>query len=455
MIVTRKHLPRRAFLRGAGAVMALPFLDAMVPAFAGTTNAAKPAARLGFVYVPNGIIDSSWSPIGEGAAFEFNATMKALAPFRDRTLILSNLAQINGRSFGDGGGDHARAGATWLTGVHPKKTEGADIHAGVSADQIAAREMGKQTQFGSLEIGVEGPSLAGGCDSGYSCAYTNTISWSSDTTPNPMEVNPRALFERLFGDGDSTDAASRLDWMRQRGSVLDFVKGSVDRMETRLGQGDRRKLTEYLEAIRDIERRIQKAEEQNAQTQNAQAKTPVIDLPVSAPAEFVDHARLMMDLMVIAYQTDLTRVVTFMLAHEGSNRSYREIGISDGHHDCTHHQNDPVKISKTIQINTHHVSQFAYLLERMKSTPDGDGSLLDHSMILYGSSIADGNHHTHTNLPLALVGGGSGKLNGGRHLTYANDTPMTNLLLSMLDKAGVVTEKLGDSTGKLEHLSDI
>ena len=449
-MITRKHLPRRAFLRGAGAALALPFLDAMVPAFGGTTSAAARPVRLGFVYVPNGIIESGWKPSGEGSAFEFNSTMKALAPYRDRTLVLSNLAQINGRSLGDGAGDHARAGATWLTGVHPKKTEGADIHSGISADQIAARELSKHTQFGSLEIGVEAPSLAGGCDSGYSCAYTNTISWSSPTTPNPMEVNPRVLFERLFGDGDSTDAASRLEWMKQRGSLLDFVKGSVDRLETKIGQGDRRKLSEYLEAIRDIERRIQKAEEQNATT-----KIPVIDLPVSAPEQFVDHARLMMDLMVIAYQTDLTRVVSFMLAREGSNRSYREIGISDGHHDCTHHQNDPVKISKTIQVNTHHVDQLAYLIDRMKNTPDGDGSLLDHSMILYGSSISDGNQHTHTNLPLALIGGGGGKLKGGRHIRYADETPMTNLLLSMLDKAGVATEKLGDSTGKLQHLSDI
>jgi hypothetical protein len=448
-MMTRKYLPRRAFLRGAGAALALPFLDAMVPAFAGTSNASNPV-RMGFVYVPNGIIESSWAPMGEGAAFEFNSTMKALAPYRDRTLVLSNLAQINGRSFGDGGGDHARAGATWLTGVHPKKTEGADIHAGISADQIAARSLAKHTQFGSLEIGVEAPSLAGGCDSGYSCAYTNTISWSSPTTPNPMEVNPRALFERLFGDSDSTDAASRLEWLRQRGSLLDFVKGSVDRLETRLGQGDRHKLTEYLDAIRDIERRIQKAEEQSAAS-----KMPVINLPVSAPEEFVDHARLMMDLMVIAFQTDLTRVVTFMLAREGSNRSYRELGISDGHHDCTHHQNDPVKIGKTIQVNTHHVNQLAYLIGRMKNTPDGDGSLLDHSMILYGSSISDGNRHTHTNLPLALIGGGNGKLKSARHIRYAYETPMNNLLLAMLDKAGVETEQLGDSTGKLQHLSDI
>ncbi len=451
MMITKKHLPRRAFLRGVGTALALPFLDAMVPAFGATSqSAANPAVRMGFVYVPNGIIESSWLPTTEGANFEFNATMKALEPFRDRTLVLSNLAQINGRSFGDGGGDHARAGATWLTGVHPKKTEGADIHSGISADQIAARAFGKQTQFGSLEIGVEAPSLAGGCDSGYSCAYTNTISWSSPTTPNPMEVNPRALFERLFGDGDSTDAAARMEALKERGSLLDFVKGSLDRLQSRVGSGDRHKLSEYLDAIRDIERRIQKAEEQNASM-----KMPVIQLPVAAPEEFVDHARLMMDLMVVAYQADLTRVVTFMLAREGSNRSYRDLGISDGHHDCTHHQNNAEKIAKTIKINGHHVTQLAYLIDRMKSTPDGDGSLLDHSMILYGSSISDGNRHTHTNLPLALIGGASGKIKSGRHVQYAPETPMNNLLLSMLDKAGVPTEKLGDSTGKLQHLSDI
>jgi hypothetical protein len=451
MIVTGKHLPRRTFLRGAGAMLALPFLDSMSPAFADTSkSAAAPAMRLGFVYVPNGIIQSSWLPQKEGAEFEFNATAKALDPFRDQTLVLSNLAQINGRSLGDGGGDHARAGATWLTGVHPKKTEGADIHSGISADQIAAREFSKHTQFGSLEIGVEAPSLVGGCDSGYSCAYTNTISWSSPTTPNPMEVNPRVLFERLFGDPESTTAAARMESLRQRTSLLDFVKGSVDRLETKIGSGDRRKLTEYLEAIRDIERRIQKAEEQNATLQ-----IPAIDLPLSAPEEFSDHARLMMDLMVIAWQTDLTRVTSFMLAREGSNRNYRAIGISDGHHDCTHHQNDPVKIEKTIKINTYHVQQLAYLIGRLKATPDGDGTLLDHSMLLYGSSINDGNRHTHTDLPLALIGGGYGKLKSGRHIRYAEDTPMTNLLLSMLDKAGVHTEKLGDSTGQLQHLSDI
>lgn len=451
MMITRKHLHRRTFLRGVGTTLALPFLDAMVPAFAAPRlGAAKPAVRLGFLYVPNGIISAGWMPKGDGAGFEFNSTMKALEPFRENTLVLSGLAQIQGRSYGAGAGDHARAGASWLTGVHPKKTEGADLRAGISADQVAARAFGKETQFASLELGVEAPSLAGGCDSGYSCAYTNTISWRNPTSPNPIEVNPRVLFERLFGDGDSTDVKSRLAQMQEQSSILDFVKGGVDRLETKLGSGDRRKLTEYLDAIRDIERRIQKAEEQSASMH-----MPVMDRPAAAPEEFVDHAHLMMDLMVIAYQSDLTRVITMMLAREGSNRSYREIGVDDGHHNCTHHQNDPEKIAKTAKINTHHVEQLAYLVNKMKNTADGDGTLLDHSMLLYGSSLSDGNKHTHVDLPVALVGGGGGALKGGRHIRYPENTPLNNLLVSMLDKSGVPTEKLGDSTGEIEHLSDI
>ncbi len=451
MIVTRKHLPRRLFLRGLGTTLALPFLDAMVPAFAAPRlGATKPVVRLGFVYVPNGIIEAGWAPSGEGAGFEFNTTMKSLAPFRESTLVLSGLAQMQGRSYGDGAGDHARAGASWLTGVHPKKTEGADLRAGISADQVAARALGHETQFASMELGVEAPSLAGGCDSGYSCAYTNTISWRSPTAPNPIEVNPRVVFDRLFGDGDSTDLKSRLAAMQEQSSILDYVKSSVDRLETKLGSGDRRKLTEYLDAVRDIERRIQNAEQQSAST-----ALPVMERPASAPEEFAAHAQLMMDLMVIAYQSDLTRVITLMLAREGSNRSYREIGVTDGHHNCTHHQDDPVKIADTVKINTHHVEQLAYLVNKMKSTPDGEGTLLDHAMLLYGSSLADGNKHTHVELPVAVVGGAAGTVKGGRHLRYPPNTPLNNLLLSMLDKAGVPTETLGDSTGKLEHLSGI
>ena len=424
----------------------------MVPALsAAKDTAANPPVRLGFVYVPNGIIMERWTPMGEGAGFKFAPTMQPLEPLRDHMLVLSGLAQANGNALGDGPGDHARAGATWLTGVHPKKTEGADIHAGVSVDQIAARELGKTTQLGSLEIGLESPTLAGDCDSGYSCAYTNTISWRSPTTPNPMEISPRAVFERLFGDGDSTDPAARLASLDEQRSILDYVAGDVDRLEGGLGASDRGKLSEYLDAIRDIERRIQKAEEQNATS-----KLPIMERPTSIPEAFSDHARLMMDLMVVAYQTDMTRVISCMIAREGSNRSYRSIGVPDGHHSMTHHDGDPVKIEKVVKINHLHAQTFAYLVEKMRSTPDGDGSLLDHSMILYGSSLSDGNRHTHDELPLVLVGGGCGKIKGGRHLRFPKETPMNNLLLTLLFKAGLhPSSKLGDSNGFIEHLTNV
>jgi hypothetical protein len=449
MIITKTALKRRTFLRGFGTALALPLLDSMVPAMAATRlTAAKRPTRLGFVYVPNGIIQKNWLPTAEGTGFEFTPTMQALAPYRDKLVVLSNLAQINGRALGDGPGDHARAGATWLTGVHPKKTEGADIHSGISADQIAARQFSNETQFGSLEIGLEEPQLAGGCDSGYSCAYTNTVSWRTPTTPNPMEINPRNVFERLFGDGDSTDPAARLARMQQDKSILDFVRADVARLEPSLGNRDKSKLNEYLESIRDIERRIQKAEEQNASM-----KMPLMEKPRSIPEDFTDHCKLMSDLMVVAFQTDMTRVVTFMMAREGSNRSYRVIEVPDGHHSVTHHQNNPEKIEKTEKINQYHVQNFAYLIDRLAKTPDGDGSLLDHSMILYGSSISDGNAHTHHDLPLVLVGGGNGQVKGGRHVRYKPLTPMNNLLVAMLDKSGIPAETLGDSTGELGYLS--
>ncbi len=449
MMVTKKHLDRRRFLRGAGAALALPFLEAMRPALAGPGAAARPV-RLGFVYVPNGIIDlkGEWTPQGAGAGFAFAPTMRALEPFREQVLVLTNLAQLNGRALGDGPGDHARAGATWLTGVHPKKTEGAEIHAGISADQLAARELGAATQFASLELGLEAPGLVGNCDSGYSCAYTNTVSWRSASTPLPPEVNPRTLFERLFGDGDSTDAAARRARLSEQRSILDFVLEDAADLKAGLGAKDRSKLSEYLEAVRDIERRIEKAEKQNLQM-------PAMERPAGVPEDFEEHAKLMMDMQVAAFQTDMTRVVTLMLAREGSNRSYRQIGVPDGHHSCTHHDYDPEKIAKTTKINEYHVKMFAYLLGRLKAAEDGDGSLLDRSMILYGSSINDGNKHTHDRLPLVLAGGGGGKIKGGRHLVFPNDTPMNNLLVSMLDKAGVKVQGFGDSTGPLEGLSEL
>jgi hypothetical protein len=447
MIVTRKHLARRSFLRGLGATIGLPFLDAMTPAFAGTAG-AKPAVRMAFVYVPNGIIMDRWTPAAEGPGFEFSPALKALEPFREKTLVLSGLAQVQGRALGDGAGDHARAGATWLTGAHPKKSE-YDIHAGISADQIAAKEFGRATQLASLELGLESPSLAGDCDSGYSCAYTNTIAWRDPTTPLPVEINPRAVFERLFGDGDTTDPAVRLASLKEQGSILDYIRDDVGRLSPGLGARDKGKLEQYLEAIRDIERRIQKAEEQNASV-----KVPVVERPAGIPEEFEDHAKLMMDLLTIAFQADMTRVVTFMMAREGSTRSYRTIGVTEGHHPLTHHAGDQEKIEKVAKINALHVQTFSYLLGKLQSTQDGEGSLLDHSMVVYGSSISDGNAHTHHDLPIVLAGG-AGQIRGGRHVTYPKETPMNNLLISLLGKAGVPAEKLGDSTGQLPELSGV
>jgi hypothetical protein len=451
MMITKKSLDRRLFLRGVGTAIALPLLDSMIPAMAGTALAvAKAPVRLGFVYVPNGIIPKDWLPKTEGAGFEFMPTMKPLEPFRESVLVLSNLAQVNGRALGDGGGDHARAGATWLTGVHPKKTQGGDIHVGISADQVAAKQLGKATQLASLEIGIEEPFLAGGCDSGYSCAYTNTISWRSPATPNPVEISPRVVFERLFGEGGTTDPAVRAKRTQQDRTILDYVLGDLARMRTGLGIRDKNKLDEYLDSIRDIERRIQKSEEQSAAM-----KMPSIERPIGIPDTFGEHAKLMTDLMVIAWQTDMTRVITFMMAREGSNRSYREIGVPDGHHSVTHHQNDPEKIAKTQKIDELHVQSFAYLLKRLQETKDGDGTLLDHSLLLYGSSIRDGNVHDHHDLPLVLAGGKSVGIKSGRHIRYKPETPMNNLLLTLLDRAGVPGETLGDSSGKLDQLAGV
>lgn len=446
MIVTKKSLPRRTFLRGMGVTLALPLLDAMTPALSAS---AKPVVRLGFVYVPNGIIMEKWTPATEGADFQFASTMKSLEPFRERLLVMSGLAQVQGRALGDGAGDHARAGATFLTGVHPKKSE-VTIQAGISADQIAAQELSKHTQFASLELGIESNQLAGGCDSGYSCAYTNTVSWRSATTPLPVENNPRAIFERLFGDGESTDAAARLALINKQRSLLDYVTGSLNRLGSSLGASDRTKLNEYTDSIRDIERRIQKAEQQNASV-----KLPVMERPTAVPDEFEDHVKMVMDLQVLAYQTDMTRVITLMMAREGSNRPYRNIGISDGHHNLTHHQNDPEKIAKIIKINEVQVKLYGYLLERLKATPDGEDNLLDNSLILYGSSISDGNLHTHHDLPIVLAGGGGGQVKGNRHLRFPKETPLNNLLLSMVNKAGVPVEKFGDSTGTMDCLASV
>ncbi len=450
MIVTGKALSRRRVLRGMGASVALPFLDAMVPALsAARSPRTEPPLRMGFVYVPNGVMDlqGEWTPNGEGTDFEFSEINKGLEPFRNYVTVLSGLAQLNGRPGKDGAGDHARAGATFLTGARPVKTEGLGIRAGISADQIAARELGKHTQFGSLETGIEEASVAGGCDSGYSCAYTNTISWRSPTAPNPVEDNPRRLFERLFGDGESTDSGERVARLREQRTILDFVREDLGRLRSGLGADDRRKLEEYVHSVRDLERRIERAEAQSGQ------ELPVFERPGGVPNDFTEHVKLMIDLQLLAYQADLTRVTTFMMGREGTWRSYPHIGVPDAHHAMTHHSDDPEKIAKVIVINKHHIEMFAYMLERMRTTPDGDGSLLDHSMIVYGSSISDGNQHLHHDLPIVLAGRGGGRLRGGQHLRFPRETPMNNLLLSMLDLVGAPTERLGDSTGKLEGLT--
>ena len=448
MMIFKKVIPRRTFLRGVGTTLALPLLDGMVPAFAGTKQtAAQPVVRLSIVYLANGRLMDRWTPKTEGNGFAFTPTLEPLAPFRDQLLVLTGLNHESGRALlGEDTGDHGRAGATYLTGSHPKKTEGADMRAGTSMDQVAAKELGKHTQLASLELSVDNSDLLGQCEAGYTCAYMNTISWRTPTTPMSMENRPRAVFERLFGDNDSTDPAVRLRQINRDRSILDSVTETVSSLLTGLAPSDRTKLTDYLDAIRDVERRIQKAEEQSSR------ELPTLERPAEVPDTFAEHTKLMFDLEVLAYQTDMTRVITFMLGREFGSRTYREIGIPDGHHTITHHQNKQENIDKVAQIELYQSKMFAYFLDRLRSTPDGDGSLLDHMVILYGGSLSDGNRHLHNNLPNVLVGGGAGRIKGGRHLLYPETTPMMNLHLSLLDILGVPTEKLGDSTGKLSFV---
>ncbi len=446
MTITGRALPRRTVLRGMGAAVALPFLDAMTPAFAA---ASTPITRIAFVYTANGVIMKNWTPSQEGAGFAFSDTLLPVAPFRDQLLVLSGLAHRNGEALGDGPGDHARAGASWLTGVHPKKTRGADIHNGQSIDQMLAADHGRGTPLPSLELGLQDVRMVGGCDSGYSCAYSNTVSWSSPTAPLPYETNPRRVFERLFGDGDTTDPAVRAVHARQNRSLLDFVLADAQRLSPGLGAGDRRKLSDYLDSVREVERRIQNAEGHDA------VDLPVLDRPDGVPPTFEEHVQLMSDLIAIAFQADLTRVVTLMYSREGGNRTYRSIGVPDAHHGLSHHQNDPERMTRLQLIDRHHVAMLAYFLAKLQDAQDENGSLLDHSMVVYGSSLSDSNAHTHDNLPTLLAGGGSGRLRGGRHLRYPDGTPMTNLFLTMLDKLGSHRDQVGDSTGMIEHLSDL
>jgi hypothetical protein len=453
MTMSNQALPRRTFLRGLGATLALPLLDAMRPAASALARSESPI-RLGYVYTPNGIVgacDKSprpfmWTPKTTGPNFEFAPTMKALEPFREHLNVVSGLAQVTGRALGDGPGDHARATATFLTGVHPYKTGGADFRLGISADQIAAKALGRYTQLSSLELGLEPQPLAGNCDSGYTCAYMS-MSWRGPNSPLPAEINPRAVFERLFGDGDSTDPEVRARRLEKQKSVLDYVSGSLARLQQRLGAGDRRKIEEYLDAVRDIERRIALAE-----TQSRTLEVPVLDRPGAVPDDYAQYSKLMIDLQVAAWQTDMTRVASFMLGRDGSNRAYREIGIADGHHSISHHQGDEERLDKLIKIDELHVSMFAYFLKRLQETRDGDGTLLDHSLVVFGSSISESNIHTHDDLPIVLAGTADGQLATNRHLVYPKETPLNNLFLNMFDLAGVPhVDGFGDSTGRLPH----
>jgi hypothetical protein len=452
MIITKQALSRRTVLRGIGTTVALPLLDAMVPALTALAQtASRPKPRLGVVYVPHGAVMSDWTPAVEGAGFEFTPILQPLEPYRDNLLVLSGLDHAPAAQMpGDPAGGHGRITGAFLTGVHAKPTEGADFEAGTSVDQIAAAELGQQTQLGSLEVGIGLPDFGGACDAGFSCAYVSTLSWSTPTTPLPMESNPRALFERLFGDGTSTDPAARRKRFERDRSILDAVTEKVARLQVGLGAADRAKLTDYLTAVRDVERRIERAEVE------VERELPVVDRPAAAiPSSFDDYVKVMFDLQVLAYQADLTRVISFLMTPELTAQTYPQIGVPDPHHALSHHENNPESLAKLTKVGGYHTGLFAYYLDKLRATPDGDGSLLDQVMILYGSGMSNSNLHNIQKLPILLAGGGAGQLRGGRHIRYADETPLTNLYMALLAKLDVPVEQIGDSTGTLQHLTDI
>jgi hypothetical protein len=443
MIITKKALPRRTFLRGMGAAVALPLLDAMVPALMTSTaraaTAAGPVRRLGFVYMPMGCDLPRWTPAGTGLT-ELSPSLQSLRPFVDQLTVISNLELKNAYP-----GTHATSNAAFLSAARAKWTESTDYYLGTTVDQIAAKQIGGETLLPSLELSMDLLQTIGQCDNGYACVYQNNLSWSSPTTPLPSEAHPRIVFERLFGEGGT--AADRRAALRRRASLLDWVREDITRLQNRLGPEDRARVGQYLETVREVERRIQKAE---AATPDDQM--PDLDRPAGVPASYADHARLMFDLQVLAMQADVTRVMTFQLARETSNRTYPEIGVSDPHHPLTHHGNDADKVAKMAKINAFHVSLFAYYLDRLKATPDGDGTLLDHSLILYGSGMGDPNIHDHVNLPIVVAGGAAGKVKGGRHIRYAEPTPLANLHLTLLERVGVRMNAFADSKGKVDEL---
>ena len=449
MFITRKHLSRRAMLRGAGAALALPLLDAMVPALTALSQtAAAPARlrRLGVFYVPNGMSMGYWWPRTGGALVRLPPTLQSLEALKDNVLLLGGLAD-KPADLMEGGGDHARSAGTFLTATTFKLTTGADVYAATSMDQVAARELGRQTQLTSLELGIESNAMLGTCDGGSSCAYTNTISWRNPTTPLPVERDPRAVFERLFGTSGSTDPAARAARLQRDSTIIDAVGAELKRLQRILGAGDRLKMSEYVDSVRDVERRIQTAASQSSR------ELPLVDEPAGIPEDYATHAKLQMDLLALAYQTDLTRVSTFMLAKEVSGRAYPEIGVSDSHHPLSHHQDEPGKLERLHKVNEYHFQQFAHLAAKLAAMPEGDGTMLDHTVLLYGTGISDSNTHFHDDLPVAVVGGKGAGIRGGRYVRHADGTPISNLYVSLLDRLGVTVDAFGDSTGRIETLT--
>jgi len=454
MIITKKALPRRTFLRGMGVTMALPLLDAMIPAqTAWAATAANPVRRLGFVYVPMGSNLAAWTPGGGGFGepikggvdqlTELSPTLRSLTPVMDQVTVLTNMELQNAYP-----GTHATSNAAFLSAAKSKWTESTDYHLGTTVDQVAAKQIGQETALPSLELSMDLLTLVGQCDNGYACVYQNNLSWSSPTTPLPSEAHPRIVFERLFGEGGSS--AVRLKALKRRASLLDWVNEDVARLQKKLGPSDRTMVSDYLDTIREVERRIQKAE-----GDTADSKLPDLDRPVGVPTSYGEHAKLMFDLQVLALQGDVTRVITFQLAREASSRTYPEAGVPEAHHPTSHHGGDAEKLAKLAMINSFHMSLFAYFMEKLKATQDGNGSLLDHSMFLYGSGMGNSSIHSHSNLPIVLVGGGAGKLKGGRHIKYAEPTPLANLHLTILDKVGIHLDSFADSKGRVNELLSI
>ena len=448
MVISKIAIPRRTVLRGLGATLALPLLDAMVPAASALAQtAAKPVRRFAISYSGNGVAQGFFEPETVGEAYELTPILQPLAPFRHCALVLTGIDNPIAEALeGEPRGGHGRIPAAFMSGVHCKPTVGGDFRAGTSIDQIFASHHGHETQLASLELTTESPEFGGTCDTGFACVYTNTLSWKGPTTPLPMQDNPRLVFERMFGDGGSTDPAVRRARLQSRASVLDSVLDKTKSLNARIGTGDRAKLDDYLQSVREVERRIQMAEEQS------EREIPVVDRPAGVPDSFEEHAKMMFDLQVLAFQADLTRVITFMLARELSGRAFPVIGVSEGFHSLSHHSGNTQKIADLAKVNTHLMSLFVYFLERLQATSDGSGTLLDHSIVLYGSGLGNGNFHEPKRLPLVLAGGGDGQLKGGRHIRYPNGTILSNLHVALLQKVGVPVESVGDSTGPLADL---